>query len=702
MDTDQTRLHFLDYWRVIKSRKEIILAVLLLVVLTGTGLTLMMEKTYKAVSKIKVHRDDSGIRVFDRSRGNNFSPFFLATEYQVIKSRPLLEKVAISLDLPNEWGARHNPDGLPMSPKKCVDWLDRRVRLEQQRNTSVIYVKVLHNHQQEAMDIANKVAEVYQSYRLDLKATEVSRGIEAMESVARRQEAEVVKAEDKVEEIRQDKGITEIRDDFNIEKAAISKMEADLVTYEVEMITRKARMEELGNMKGDDLILAYNYLLYDRTLESVQTRLRESEQNLAVMEKSLGPRHPEYLQLQAGIATLRIHLEKGLIGVRKSLEADFNVSKKRFDTLSERLNQAKAAERLRTSSDMLPFERAKRERDLQRRLYEAIQARMVQEESDFGMPRDPVEIFEPAGKPDHPVSPDLPLNILISLLIGSILGVGMAFFLEYLDTSVKTVDDIEKFLGLPVIGVIPQKVKPLHQEGPDSIGAEAYRLLRTNLQFSNKGGGAGVFTVTSAGAGEGKSTTCFNLGYICASMGDRVLIVDADLRRPTQHKFFEISNRIGLSNVLMRDVPAEETIKSTPFPNLDFMPSGKLPRSSIGLIDAEKVRELIRTLKTKYDVVVIDAPPIMGVSDASILASEVDGVLQVIQYRKYPKMISARAKRLIENVGGNIIGVVLNRINIMRDDYYSYFQSYYTNDPEEEIEPVRDVPASVGTNGDRF
>ncbi len=195
--------------------------------------------------------------------------------------------------------------------------------------------------------------------------------------------------------------------------------------------------------------------------------------------------------------------------------------------------------------------------------------------------------------------------------------------------------------------------------------------------------------MVSGGVGEGKSTTLFNLAYVCAQLGDKVLIVDSDLRRPVQHTILNMSNRFGLTNVLMRDVPIEETIKATSVPNLHFLPSGKLPRSSLGLLDSQKMRELVKNLKARYDYVFFDSPPVMGVSDASILASEVDGVLLVVQYRKYPRIISSRAKRIVENVGGTIVGVVLNNINILRDDYYYYYHSYYSqyyNDDQQDVE----------------
>ncbi|HNR95322.1 MAG TPA: CpsD/CapB family tyrosine-protein kinase, partial [Kiritimatiellia bacterium] len=220
--------------------------------------------------------------------------------------------------------------------------------------------------------------------------------------------------------------------------------------------------------------------------------------------------------------------------------------------------------------------------------------------------------------------------------------------------------------------------------------AEAYRVLRTNMQFAAKKSG-GAYVVVSGGVGEGKSTTLFNLAFICAQLGDKVLIVDTDLRRPVQHTILGMSNRFGLTNVLMRDVPIEETIKATSLPNLHFLPSGKLPRSSLGLLDSQRLRELVKNLKSRYDYVFFDSPPVMGVSDASILVSEMDAVLLVIQYRKYPKMISTRAKQIVENVGGKLIGVVLNNINIMRDDYYYYYHSYYSHyyapGEESQVEP---------------
>jgi capsular exopolysaccharide synthesis family protein len=169
------------------------------------------------------------------------------------------------------------------------------------------------------------------------------------------------------------------------------------------------------------------------------------------------------------------------------------------------------------------------------------------------------------------------------------------------------------------------------------------------------------------------------MAYVCAQQGEKVLLIDADLRRPVQHTILGVSNRFGLTNVLLRDVPVEEAIKATSVPNLHFLPSGRLPRTSLGVLDPKRIGELVASLKSKYDVVLIDTPPLVGISDSSIIAKETDGAILVVQYRKYPRDMLIKAKQMVEALGVKTVGAVLNNINVMRDDYYYYYHSYYSD-----------------------
>jgi capsular exopolysaccharide synthesis family protein len=250
------------------------------------------------------------------------------------------------------------------------------------------------------------------------------------------------------------------------------------------------------------------------------------------------------------------------------------------------------------------------------------------------------------------------------------------------------VEDIERYMNVAVIGVIPQKVQPFVEAGADSRYAEPYRVLRANIQFSDKMSGGKSLCITSGSVGEGKSLTIFNLGYICAQLGDRTLIVDSDLHRPRQHKILGLSNEAGLANVLVGEIGVEDAVIGTRIPNLDFLPSGKLTAGVHGLLDTSRMKALVKDLYERYDQLLFDAPPMIGVSDASLLAREVDGVLLVVQHRKYPRTVSRRAKDMVENVGANLIGVVLNNINVSRD-YSYYYHHYYYSYPQAPSQEVK-------------
>ena len=290
------------------------------------------------------------------------------------------------------------------------------------------------------------------------------------------------------------------------------------------------------------------------------------------------------------------------------------------------------------------------------------------------------------------------MNISLGVIVGLILGVGLAFFIEYLDTSVKTIDDVERALNTAVLGVIPQNVGSLVDEGEESPHAEAYRVLRTNILFAGRQSeDQTTFTVVSGGAGEGKTTTMFNLAVIFAQLGDRILVIDSDLRRPSMHRYFKVSNNIGLTNLLLGQNTVEEVVQITNIPNLHFIPSGKLPSSSMGVLSSAKMKDFVADMKSRYDYVFFDAPPIMGVSDASVLASAVDLCVLVVQYRKYPQLMTQRAKEMVTKVGGNLIGVVLNNINISQDSYYYYYSGYYYDNYYKSRE---DEEGSDGTGSD--
>jgi succinoglycan biosynthesis transport protein ExoP len=335
----------------------------------------------------------------------------------------------------------------------------------------------------------------------------------------------------------------------------------------------------------------------------------------------------------------------------------------------------------------------------------------IQERVTNAIPTEDIQIAQRAHLPTRPISPRPVFNAIVSLFVGLTLGTGVAYFVEYLDTSTKSVDEIERYLDLPIFAVIPrQKTGLLIHESPKSHVAENYRMLWTNILFARKQHQFNKMMITSGGAGEGKTTTVVNLGIAAAQMGTKILLVDSDLRRPKIHKLLKYSNKVGLSDVLLKDVEPREVIVATEVENLWAMPSGRLPKNVIGLLNSQKMREIITRMEQDYDVILFDSPPVMGVSDASVMADLMDRILLVVDY-KNPKRLARNAKRHLENAGGTLIGAVINNLNIQRGDYYYYgyygygygkgYHYYYSSrhDEEEESEEKESVAGATAAAG---
>ncbi len=703
-EQQEQSLHFLDYWRVIRSRKEIILAVTLLVVITGVAYTFTLPRIYEAQARIEVRADTLDVDVFTRQgpRTQHFNPFFLRTEFEIIRSRRTMAQVVRNLNLHVEWGREMTPDGSPLPVEVAARMLGGNVRVDQHRDTSLIAITARRPDAQEAADIANEVAEVYRAHRLAQARGVISGGLEALQEELEKQQALLESAEDRLEQMREDMGISllgvsRLRGGREADKIRLQQLEGERGGARVDMLVRKARLDQIEGLSSEELLTASSYIVNDPSLGLLRRQYIDSQINLSLLLENYGENHPEVRRVTAGINELRRQIDDALSGLRRGLRADYEVARARYETLSEELDLVRAADIAAERERFLPFEKMEREVQLQRDIYQALRARIAQEGIELQVPRTPVDIVDRAEPIFRHVSPRFTLNILLSVLIGLMAGVGLAYFIEYLDTSVKTVEDVERHLALPVLGIVPQKVRPLTEEGPDAPHAEAYRVLRTNLRFTAKGTTGGTYTFVSGGVGEGKSTTLFNLAYVCARMGDKVLVIDSDLRRPVQHALLGTTNNFGLTNVLLRGVPVEDAIKPTDIDNLHFLPSGRLPKSSVGVLDAQRIRDLIAELRDRYDYIFFDSPPIVGVSDASILASEMDGTLLIVQYRKYPRAVSARARRILDNVGANPVGVVLNNINIMRDDYYYYYHSYYSHydRSDDALDAAEEIPSPV-------
>ncbi|MDX1679901.1 MAG: polysaccharide biosynthesis tyrosine autokinase [Akkermansiaceae bacterium] len=680
-DPSEAALHAVDYWQVIKNRYGIILLTLLMVLLTALVVTYCMPEKYESEAIIQVNPPGQGIDPLGPNMSQisgKVTPQFFATEFEVITSRNTLLRVAEELPtLRKKWGG--------ITQEQVATRLKGVIRTENIRGTDLIAIRVRLEDKELARDIAQEVVAAYRDYRLEIAKRKAEVQLRELYNAVTRQRDKVTERRNARAAIMREKGIIPKGADAffsgpNYDED-MTVRDAMRIAFELEQekVRLESQIKSLENYSSDqllayaaDLDLPANII---RKLHPEYLELKRYYEGLGL--EGYGPNHPKSLAAKANLDEMEKQLNQGVVNLRETLQAELEVAASRLERVEEIRDKAKddAIGRGIDAQDYVDLE-DKLEHDLI--VLRELEMKQVAERISEKIPEEIVEIHEHPVVADSPVSPNFMLNMVLGGVLGLVFGVGVAFFLEYIDTSVKSLEDVERYLQVPVLAVVPKDVGVLHAQAGASPDAEAYRILRTNIEFNRKNPEDNAITVVSGGAGEGKSTTLVNLAYICAQGGYTTLMIDADLRRPRLHTFFDISNSMGLSNYLTTNLELEDVIVQTPVDNLYFMPSGVLPSDAAGILNSRRMSELIQDVKQRFDLVLVDSPPILGVSDASVLASEVDLTMLVVQHRKLPRNMLMRVKSAVENVGGNVVGVVLNNVDVRSDSQYQYYTSYYT------------------------
>ena len=551
--------------------------------------------------------------------------------------------------------------------------------------TSLIEISVKNSDPKLAADIANAIVDAYRDSRLEKWKGDRFGGIVALQEKLSNEETKLGNMETNLNELRAALEISDLDEESPVASATIETEQLREYQHEETMaLTDYLEYSNIlagiamipTNELGEALNTAYAHQT-DMELGELSMRLAMAKDRLAAVTNDYGPKHTEYLTAQKQFEQAQHDYDNKLTGIITGLKERVEIDRQNMEVM-QRLKSDLETKRNQLAQKNQPYFSLKRKIEDLRRNNEELNRTIQKEVAEVGQPlKSTVIVRDPARPVLRPVSPKTYVIIPFGILVGLMVGVSLAFFIEYLDTSVKTIDDVERALQAPVLGVIPQNIGNIMEEGAETPHAEAYRVLRTNILFSRKNESWNTISVLSGGAGEGKTTTLFNLAVIFAQNGQRVLVVDSDLRRPAIHKMLKVSNTIGLTDFLLKQRTLDEIIQKTKLPTLDFIASGKLPSSSMSILGSAQMKETIQELKRRYEFIFFDSPPLLGVSDASILASEMDMVLQVIQYRRYPQPMTLRAKQMILKVGGNLVGIVLNNINMSQDENYYYYSGYY-------------------------
>jgi len=677
----EASLHAIDYWQVIKNRYGVILLTLLLVFMTAAVITYVMPKKYQSYATIEVKPRGQdlaplGVQMSESKGSARATPQFFNTEFEKIKSRNSLSKVVENLELTNKWG---------MDKEAALQTLKGIVNTQNIRGTDLISINVRHVNKEDARDVAAEVARAYKEYREEIEGRDANRSLDELKKAVREQEDKVEERRKVLSTIVRTKGILYTGEDSFFRQSGLDEnqgAQSALERYnalEQEKMQLASQIDGLLKYSSDELIVyAAGLDLPENIIKSLHPQYLELKRQVETLKiQGLGDKHPTILSTLQLIEAMKRQLDEGVVGLRATLQAQLDLAEDRLAKV-EVLKDDKKDDAIKRGLDAQDYVDAKRDFETDQGLLQSMKLKLMGEQITQKMPDDAIIVHDDPVISQSPVSPNVTLNLALGAVVGLIFGVGIAFFLEYLDTSVKSLEDVERYLQVPVLAVIPKDVGVLHKQSGMSPDAEAYRILRTNIEFNRKNPEDNSITVVSGGAGEGKSTTLVNLAYICAQGGYTTLMIDGDLRRPRLHTFFDINNSVGLTNYLTTELMLEDVILQTPVDNLYFMPSGILPADAAGILNSRRMSELIQDVKQRFDLVLVDSPPILGVSDASVLASEVDLTMIVVQHRKLPRNMLVRVKQAVENVGGHVIGVVLNNVDVRSDSQYQYYTSYYT------------------------
>jgi succinoglycan biosynthesis transport protein ExoP len=679
--TEEVKLHFLDYWRVIRVRWVLVLLAFFLVLITAAVVTYFQPREYQASCFVEVKSMAQNPRIFGTGDPSQpiHDPQLAPTVFQIIQRTGILYPVIEGLKLQDKW----TREGSRPSREQAYQMLRSKLNVDEVRNTDLLQISVFSTDPQEAADIANKIVAVYQDKRVEEEKDIMNRAVTTMNEEVVKQKNAVTEAATEVGRIRDEEHIVDLNPEGTEDAQApvntmVLKQETEVNEAQAMEAKLSSGLQQIDKVKGEELMRMLPTLnIQDPTILKILPNYQEAVASEALLLNSgLGENHPKIKALRATKKVYTKQLEEQITSIRSALEKNLKAAQATRADLQKRLDEINSKQ-LASKNLSANYTRAKNNYIKEKLLLDGVRARAQTQTMELAMPRVAVSVKQVAEPPSYAARPRVALNIGLGALVGLVVGLGLAFFIEYLDTSVKTMDDVESLLGVPVLAIIPQNIKLLHRQSSDTPDAEAYRILRTNIEFNRKNPEANTISVVSGGPGEGKSTTIANLAFISAQGGYSTLIVDADLRRPAQHQLWDLPNKIGLTNYLTTEIPLADVLLPTSVENLSLLPSGVLPSDAVGILNSQRMSDLIAELKTRYDIVFVDSPPMLGVSDASVLASEVDQTIIVVQHRRFPRAMLTRVKQAILGVGGSVLGVVLNNVDLKHDQNYYYYTNYY-------------------------
>lgn len=708
---DDNPVDLKKYIGILFKHRWLVLGVMAFVVCVGLVNTLLQTPIYRGSATIEIKREVanlSGLAGVDNRESGASAIEFYQTQYELLKSRALAERIVAKLRLAEQpefmktrksllsrlksgfsgSGKTTQPVNIQAAQAVAVGRVMGDLSVQPVRNSRVVRVSYDSPSPKYAQEVANGAVSAFVEMSLERNYEASAHARKFLEERLQDLKLKLGESERKLVDYAEKQDILTTGDDRTLAMSSLEEINEALTTVSKERIRQELVWKQIQSS--------------DTLPQSLETepvsmlRSRRAELQLAYQEKLkvFKPGYPDMVQLRAQISEVDDQISKEVDRIKESIRLQYEAAVDEQTTLSKRVAELK-----RDVTDYqernIDYTILRREVDTNRTLYEGLLQR-YKELSVTGGAGNPsnISIVDEAQRPGGPFKPNLKVNLALALMFGALTGSLAAFGREFIDDSFKLPEEVEQELGLPLMGIIPEVDESKFAEqmaDPRSPLNEAYRSLRTALQFSTPGGVPKTLMVTSSRPSEGKSSTAFNVARHFALLGMQVLLIDADLRKPSLHRRIGCSGHRGLSNCLVGNARPPEVLQRTDYPNLEFMPAGPLPPDPTELLASARMASLLAIASEKYDLVVIDTAPVGGIADAPILSNFAEGCLLVIEAHKAPRNGVANALKRLHFARADVLGAVLNKFNLKTSGYgygYGYgTDEYYSYGADDDREP---------------
>ncbi|MEW6052667.1 MAG: polysaccharide biosynthesis tyrosine autokinase [Nitrospirota bacterium] len=700
---DEREIHLRDYLKIIYKRRYTVytfFTIVFIIVLIGTFST---TPVYQASTKVLIERVEPYNLTMMYPYYSPYDPEFYETQYQLIKSTSVAQKVVRMLSLESTYesyfkGEKITPDGGRSKADILADIVSGSIIVSPIKNSKIVNLSFMSTNPDFAALIANSVARAYIEEILEMRMTSSRYSIEWMTKKAEEEKAKLEKSEKALQEYMRANNIVTLQDKVALTPEKLSELNTQLVRAE----TKRKELEALynkvtglsGNLRDAETIPAVSS---EPTIQSLRSQILKAEQNIEELSKKFGKKHPSMIKAEEELRVLQQKRDQETRRVIGSIKTEYDLARSNESSLRRMFSGTKA-EAMDLNEKFIQYGVLSREVDTNRQLYDALIKRMKEQSVTEEIQSVNVWVVEKAEKPSSPVKPRKSLNILLGIIVGLFGGIGLAFFIEYLDNTVKAPEDAEARLGVPVLGVVPlldtkdENIEDIILKEPQSVHAESYKTIRTAIMLSSATRPPQNIQITSMGPNEGKTVTSVNLAITIARSGYSVMLIDGDLRKPRIHTVFRLNNLSGLSTYLAGATTDIETVYKRPLTNLTVIPSGPVPPNPSELLGSGRMSELISLLNERFDVIVWDSPPLMTVTDSLILSKILDGTIIVTKAGKTTYDIVDRGLKFLKgrretDIETRVLGIVINGFDVKKSDQYYY--QYYNYYPASEAENTK-------------